>query len=148
MISCKQSECVMPQLKGLEQLNFHQVQKVILLINLSEKSTRKQCRMLRSLRQNKNKLNQRYPASTTHILKKISNFCGKIEFFEKIKWFCASNITLVFPAWNVSVIGVILVRIFSHSDWIRRDTPYSVSFRIQSECRKIRTRITPNMDTF
>ena len=24
-------------------------------------------------------------------------------------------------AWKVSVIGVILVRIFPHSDWIRRD---------------------------
>ena len=27
-------------------------------------------------------------------------------------------------AWQVSVFGVILVRIFLHSDWIRRDTPY------------------------
>ena len=25
-------------------------------------------------------------------------------------------------AWEVSVFGVILVRVFSHSDWIRRDT--------------------------
>ena len=40
---------------------------------------------------------------------------------------------------KVSVFGVILVRIFPHSEWI---------FRIQSECRKIRTRITPNTDTF
>ena len=31
------------------------------------------------------------------------------------------------------------------SDWIRRDTP---CFRIQFECGKIRTRITPNMNTF
>ena len=41
-------------------------------------------------------------------------------------------------AWKVSVFGVILVRIFPHSDW----TP-----RIQTECGKIRTRITPNTDT-
>ena len=41
---------------------------------------------------------------------------------------------------KVSVFGVILVRIFQHSDWIRRDS--------QSECGKMRTRITPNMDTF
>ena len=27
-------------------------------------------------------------------------------------------------AWKASVFGVILVRIFRHLDWIRRDTPY------------------------
>ena len=43
------------------------------------------------------------------------------------------------------VFRVILVRIFLHSEWIRIDT---VSLRIQSECGKIRTRITPNRDTF
>ena len=53
----------------------------------------------------------------------------------------------------MSIFGVILVCIFPHSDWIRRDTdwirrdtPYLL--RIQSECGKIRTRITPNTDTF
>ena len=55
---------------------------------------------------------------------------------------------LVWPflciAWKVCVFGVILVRIFSHSDWIWSDT---ASLRIQSECRKMRTRITPNTDT-
>ena len=35
------------------------------------------------------------------------------------------------------LFGVILVRIFPHSDWC-----------IQSECGKMRTRITPNTDTF
>ena len=48
-------------------------------------------------------------------------------------------------AWKVSVFGVILVRIFPHSDWIGRDTsisPYLVRMR------GIRTRITPNTDTF
>ena len=40
-----------------------------------------------------------------------------------------------------SVRGVILVRIFPYSDWIRRN---SVSLRIQSECGKMRIRITPN----
>ena len=38
------------------------------------------------------------------------------------------------------VFGVILVRIFPHSDWI--------SLRVQSECRKMRTRIIPNTDAF
>ena len=41
----------------------------------------------------------------------------------------------------MSVLTVILVRIFPHLNWIQRD----VSFRIQS---RIRTRITPNTDTF
>ena len=48
--------------------------------------------------------------------------------------------TVSFTAWEVSVFGVILVRIFPHSDWIRRDTEY--------ECGKLRTRIAPNTDTF
>ena len=40
----------------------------------------------------------------------------------------------------MSVFGVFLVRIFPHSDWIPP--------RIQSESRKIRTKKTPNTDTF
>ena len=40
----------------------------------------------------------------------------------------------------MSVFGVILVRIFPHSDWIRRDIRY--------ELGKIQTRITPNTHTF
>ena len=50
-----------------------------------------------------------------------------------------------YSGWTLSTFGVFLVHIFSHSDWIRRDT---VSFRIRSECRKIRTRKAPNTDTF
>ena len=48
----------------------------------------------------------------------------------------------------MSVFGVILVCIFPHSDWIRRDISRRVSLRIQSKYGKIQTRITPNMDTF
>ena len=55
---------------------------------------------------------------------------------------------MIFTAWKVSVFGVILLRIFPHSDWILNTERYEVSLRIQSECRKMRTRITPNMDTF
>ena len=81
---------------------------------------------------------------------------------------CTKFAKAVFTAEKVSVFGFILVRIFisphilhsgksvriqiysgphffhifSHSDWIRRDT------RIQSECGKIQTRITPKTDTF
>ena len=50
---------------------------------------------------------------------------------------------LIGTAEKVSVFRVILVRIFPHSDWIRRDT-----LRIQSECGKIQTIIIPNTDTF
>ena len=35
----------------------------------------------------------------------------------------------VCTAWKVSAFGVILVRIFPHSDWIRRDTQYLVQMR-------------------
>ena len=42
----------------------------------------------------------------------------------------------------MSVFEVILVRIFQHSE------RWGETLRIQSECEKIRTRITPNTDTF
>ena len=50
---------------------------------------------------------------------------------------------ILFTAWKLSVFGVILIGISPHSDWIRR-----VSLRIQSGCGKMRTRVTPNTDTF
>ena len=43
--------------------------------------------------------------------------------------------------WKASVFGVFLVRVFLHSDWIRKDTPYL-------SIRKIRTRKNPNKDSF
>ena len=46
---------------------------------------------------------------------------------------------------KASVFGVFLVRIFSHSDWIRRDPEYLC---IQSECMKIQARKSLNTDTF
>ena len=45
----------------------------------------------------------------------------------------------VVTVWKVSLFGVILVRVFP---------VYLISLRIQSECGKMRTRITPNTDTF
>ena len=64
-----------------------------------------------------------------------------------------------FTAWKVSVARVFLVRIFPHSDWMRRERSIfpafglnagrcGVSLRIQSKCGKMRTRKTPNTDTF
>ena len=46
----------------------------------------------------------------------------------------------------MSVFGVILVRIFRV--WTEYRHSASVSLRIQSQCEKICTRITPNTDTF
>ena len=58
------------------------------------------------------------------------------------------NFVLVpIAAWKVSVLGVCLVHIFSHLDWIYGEIRYG-TFRIQSECGKIQTRKTPNMNTF
>ena len=34
--------------------------------------------------------------------------------------------------WKVSLLGVILVRIFPHSDWIRRDTSYLSVFSVNA----------------
>ena len=73
---------------------------------------------------------------------------GKSRFKDFIQSLIESNNLRFEPikenntAWKVSVFAVILVRIFPHSDWIRRD------LRIQFECGKIRNRITPNTDTF
>ena len=35
-----------------------------------------------------------------------------------------SHILITYTAWKLSVFGVILVRIFPHFDWIRRDSQY------------------------
>ena len=43
-----------------------------------------------------------------------------------------------FHCVKMSIFGFILIRIFPHSNFLR----------IQSKCGKIRTRITPNTDTF
>ena len=40
---------------------------------------------------------------------------------------CQKSLT----AWKVSVSGVILMRIFPHSDWIRKYTPYLSTFSIK-----------------
>ena len=66
------------------------------------------------------------------------------------QFFCKYEFVSFITAWKVSVFGVFLVRIFQHSDCIRRDTPerYSVSLRIQFKYGKIRIRKTPNADDF
>ena len=49
-------------------------------------------------------------------------------------------------AWKVSVLGVILVLIFPHSDWIRRDTRYLSVF--SPNAGKYGPELTPNLSTF
>ena len=49
---------------------------------------------------------------------------------------------LLSPTWKMSVFEAFLVRVFPHSDWMRRDKV------IQSECEKIRTRKTGSTETF
>ena len=55
--------------------------------------------------------------------------------------------------WKVSLLGVFLVRTFPHADWTRRDRSISLYLsnkqtNKQPKCGKIRTRKTPNTDTF
>ena len=71
----------------------------------------------------------------------------KKDPLDKTNYPSVSILPIMFnTAWKVSVFGVILVRIFPHSDW--KTERFSVSFRIQPECGKIRARITPNTGTF
>ena len=51
-------------------------------------------------------------------------------------------------ASKVSVFGVFLVHTFPHSGYSRIIPIFPVSFLIQSECGKIRTRKIPHTDTF
>ena len=77
------------------------------------------------------------------LLVRTKSFRKKIV--KRFKVALMTSFPLLLTAWKVSVFGFILVRIFLHSDWIRRDTQY---LRIQSECGKMSTRITPNTDIF
>ena len=75
-----------------------------------------------------------------HLAVKPSLFSSLFFSFCSEYWTTTNFPQISFTVWEVSVFGVILVRIFPHSDWIRRDMEY--------ECGKLRTRITPNTDTF
>ena len=63
-------------------------------------------------------------------------------------WFFMLSFILIQCVKSVR-FWVTLVRIFPHSDWIRRDTKHlSVFTPNVKKCVKKRTRITPNTDTF
>ena len=66
------------------------------------------------------------------------------QMFKSVKKSLKSRLLAL--AANESVFRVILVRIFPHFGMdVER---YGVSLCIQFECGKMRTRITPNTDTF
>ena len=46
----------------------------------------------------------------------------KLQFLPSFE--LVNSVSISYTAWKVSVFGVILVRIFPHSDWIWRDTRY------------------------
>ena len=48
---------------------------------------------------------------------------------------------MLLTAWRVSVFGVILVRIFPHSDWTRRDTQCLFIYKNLSLYKNLQTRI-------
>ena len=106
--------------------------------------------------------NQIYAWRIFWVLIHVGSFIRFVKLYLSQKCFMRSCFVFLFEtAWKVSRygvfpglyhyvksvrIGVILVRIFPHSDWMRWDTV--VSLCIQSERGKIRTRISPNTDTF
>ena len=54
---------------------------------------------------------------------------------------CVKSVQRKSPtAWKVSIFGVIMVRVLTHSDWIRRDAV--------GKCGKMGTRIAPNTNNF
>ena len=64
-----------------------------------------------------------------------------LNSFIRAKSFAATN-----TAWKVSVFRVFVVCIFSHSDWIRRDTEYLSVF--SPNAGKYSPAKTPYLDTF
>ena len=75
-----------------------------------------------------------------------SSFSSCTKWANKLKVCFYSYLSIHFPvtqlfitAWKVSVLGVFLIYILPHLDWI---------CHIQSECGKIQTRKTPSTDTF
>ena len=67
-----------------------------------------------------------------------------------LKWSICTWIFVVVAfsttAWKVSKLGVFLVHIFLHLDWVLRDSYLSVFCR--NDQVSVRIRKTPNMDTF
>ena len=69
-----------------------------------------------------------YNITTHHYKHTITTYFCHFPLFKRYR--------RLITAWKVSLVGVILVRIFSHLDWIRRDTPYLSVFSLNwGKCR-------------
>ena len=79
---------------------------------------------------------ERYVLKTSWECVNKSSFPGKVlkkfwsclEGVWKKSWRSLEDVT----AWKVSVFGVVLVPIFPHLDWIRRDTEYLFVFNLNA----------------
>ena len=70
--------------------------------------------------------------------------CSQVLFIRRKHFRCQCQ--KLFTSWKVSVFGVILVRIFPHSDWLFSPNTFRLS--VQSELGKMWTRMTPNTGSF
>ena len=73
-------------------------------------------------------------------------YIRKIPLLIQAKLVLCKHFEKEHTTWKVSLFRVILVRIFPHLNWIRRDTEYFSVF--SPNAGKIRTRIIPNKETF
>ena len=73
--------------------------------------------------------------STTSVFKSMfkqtRSYISKVYSFQVLS--NSGESSLINTAWRVSVFGVFQVRIFSHSDWIRRDNQYLSIFGLNME---------------
>ena len=73
--------------------------------------------------------------STTSVFKSMfkqtRSYISKVYSFQVLS--NSGESSLINTAWKVSVFGVFQVRIFSHSDWIRRDNQYLSIFGLNME---------------
>ena len=69
-----------------------------------------------------------------------------LQINDLVTYFWTESITLHKKSPFRNYSGLHFSRIFPHPDWIRSISPYSV--RMRENPRKMRTRITPNTDSF
>ena len=65
------------------------------------------------------------------MFKQTQSYTSKVYSFQVLS--NSGESSLINTAWKVSVFGVFQVRIFSHSDWIRRDNQYLSIFGLNME---------------
>ena len=65
------------------------------------------------------------------MFKQTQSYISKVYSFQVLS--NSGESSLINTTWKVSVFRVFQVRIFSHSDWIRRDNPYLSVFGLNME---------------